>query len=455
MITAEKYGYKPEKGNQTMEKQELKQRAVSYIEEQKERLIGYGEALYAMPEPGYREYRTSSYVKKVLTDLGLNIQDKIAITGLKAKAEGKEHKANVGLMGELDALIMPGHKKAYPETGYYHGCGHHAQLTTILGAGIGLLESGVIRELDGDITFLAVPAEEVIELEYRGDLIRQGLIQHAGGKDEFIELSQFDGIDMVLCSHAYGGGAREHIWQGHSWNGILQKKVQFIGKSAHAGLAPEQGINALEAAVCAINAINALRQRFPEKDHVRVHYIITKGGESHNVVPDDVRLDMGVRASTAEMMFRVNDEVNKALRLAGESVGAKVVIRELGFSLPCHQDEALGALYRNNAALILGEENVTDARGDHRCSSTDCGDVASLIPLIHPYFGGFSGTPHGGDFEVIDPYAAYVVPAKIAVCTVIDLLYDGAKEALKIKENFRPIFDSTEAYKAFRAAHEN
>ena len=90
-----------------MEKQELKQRAVSYIEEQKERLIGYGEALYAMPEPGYREYRTSSYVKKVLTDLGLNIQDKIAITGLKAKAEGKEHKANVGLMGELDAVIDP------------------------------------------------------------------------------------------------------------------------------------------------------------------------------------------------------------------------------------------------------------------------------------------------------------------------------------------------------------
>lgn len=437
-----------------MNREELKRKALAYIEQNKDLLMKYGSDLNSMPEPGYREKRTSAYVKKALEDCGLSVTDGIAVTGLKAKAEGKGRDINVALMGELDSLIMPQHKNADPKTGYYHGCGHHAQLTTVLGAAIGLQKSGVIRELDGSVTFLAVPAEEVIDLEYRSGLMEQGLIRNASGKHEFIARGQFEDIDMVLCSHAYGGGTGPHAWQGHSWNGVLQKKVQYLGKSAHAGLAPEQGINALEAAVCGINAINALRQRFPEKDHVRVHYIITKGGESHNVVPDDVRLDMGVRASTVETMFLVNEEVNRALQLAGEAVGAKVVIHDLGFSLPCHQNGELGQIYLENARGILGDENVTDANGVHRCSSTDCGDVASLIPLIHPYFGGFAGTPHGEDFEVTDPYAAYVVPAKIAAATVIDLLYDNAEKARTIKENFRPVFGSAEEYAAFRREHE-
>ena len=425
---------------------EMKQAALAAIEANKERLMQIGRDLYSMPEPGFLEARTSAYVKERLEETGLTVRSGIAITGLTARAKGRKSLMNVGLMGELDSLIMPSHPKAAPGTGYFHGCGHHAQLTTVIGAAIGLMESGVAGSLDGDLTFIAVPAEEATLPDLRRTLIREGKIAFTSGKQEMIRLGVFDDIDMVLCSHMLGKTPDPRIWVGHSWNGILQKSVRYTGKSAHAGLAPDTGINALEAALCGLNAVNALRERFRDEDHVRIHYIITKGGDSPAVVPDDVRLEFGVRAATFEAMMHANEMVDRALRFGGESVGAGVEIHDFGGILPCHQSREMGELYLKNAEALLGQNAATNVFGEHRGSSTDCGEVASLMPLIHPYFGGAVGLPHGLDFDVVNDYAAYVVPAKVAAMTVIDLLCDDAKEAKAVKAAYKPVFANKEEY---------
>lgn len=71
------------------------------------------------------------------------------------------------------------------------------------------------------------------------------------------------------------------------------------------------------------------------------------------------------------------------------------------------------------------------------------------IPLIHPYFSGAIGAPHANEFDIVDPYAAYVIPSKIAAMTVINLLYDDAKLAHKIKDSSVPDFADKEEYLAF------
>ncbi len=432
-----------------MNKEELKQAVLKYIEDNKEELMRYGRELYQIPEPGFREEKTAAYVKKVFEDCGMTVRDHVAYTGLKAKAEGKDHKANVAVMGELDSLIMPSHVKAQKDTGYFHGCGHHAQLTTILGVALGLVRSGLIKELDGDLTFIGVPAEESVEHEYRAQLVKDGKITYTSGKQEMISLGEFDDVDMIMCSHIMGQDESAKSWLGHSWNGVIHKTVRFKGRGAHAGLAPDRGINALESAITGLNAINALRERFRDDDHVRIHYIITKGGSSPNVVPDDVRLEFGVRAATVEAMTDANNKVNTVLKMCGEATGSEVTISDSGCYLPCHQYRELGDVFLANARELLGGENVFDAFGEHRGSSTDCGDVASLIPLIHPYFGGAVGVPHGLDFDIVNEYAAYVVPSKLAAATVVDLLWDGAKLAQKIKADFKPDFASKEEYLAY------
>lgn len=80
-----------------------------------------------------------------------------------------------------------------------------------------------------------------------------------------------------------------------SSNGPMAKNIRFIGGAAHAGMAPERGINALNDAQLALNAIHAQRETFREEDCVRVHPIITKGGHLVIVVPSDVRMETYVR----------------------------------------------------------------------------------------------------------------------------------------------------------------
>ena len=99
-------------------------------------------------------------------------------------------------------------------------------------------------------------------------------------------------------------------------------------------------------------------------------------------------------------------------------------------------------------SVALRPEAAENVFGSFRGSSTDSSALASLMPLIHPYFGGAVGSPHGADFEIVNEYAAYVVPAKIAAAAIVDLLWDGAKEARRIKEAFTPAIKSKEEFLA-------
>jgi len=69
--------------------------------------------------------------------------------------------------------------------------------------------------------------------------------------------------------------------------------------------------------------------------------------------------------------------------------------------------------------------------------STDIGDLSSLIPVIQPTMGGYKGYAHSRDFEIVDEEAAYIIPAKAMAMTVIDLLWDDATEASRIKQNYK------------------
>ena len=104
-----------------------------------------------------------------------------------------------------------------------------------------------------------------------------------------------------------------------SLNGFLGKKITFKGVSSHAGLNPWDGVNALNAANVALNAIAYLRETFKEEDTVRVHYVISEGGASVNSVPEKVVLDMYIRAKTLDAIMDVDTKVNRAIKRWGIS----------------------------------------------------------------------------------------------------------------------------------------
>ena len=417
-----------------MDKQLLKRVVCEEIDRNSGKIIKIAEHILANPELGYKERATAEYVKEQLSSLGIPCRDGLALTGVKGRLKGGRSEAHVCVIGELDAVLCNTHPTANKESGAAHACGHNAQLAAMLGVAIGL--SKYASELDGDVTFFAVPAEEFVEIGYRDSLAKDGKIKYLGGKQELIRLGEFDDIDAAMMVHAQGNTTGNEVFIDGGSLGFVAKTVEFIGKAAHAGGAPHEGINALNAAMAAMMCIHAQRETFRDEDRIRVHPIITNGGELVNVVPANVTMETYVRGASFEAINDAAAKVDRAIKGSAYAIGAEVEITDFKGYLPLCQDKSLGAIFAENAAQFTERENIH--YGIDMVGSSDMGDLCHLIPAIQPTMGGWIGNLHAKDFAPTDTTLAYINPAKIMAMTVIDLLYDGATAAKEIKAAFVP-----------------
>ena len=417
-----------------MDKQLLKRAVCEEIDRNSGKIIEIAEHILANPELGYKERATAEYVKEQLSSLGIPCRDGLALTGVKGRLKGGRSEANVCVIGELDAVLCNTHPTANKESGAAHACGHNAQLAAMLGVAIGL--SKYASELDGDVTFFAVPAEEFVEIGYRDSLAKDGKIKYLGGKQELIRLGEFDDIDAAMMVHAQGNTPGNEVFVDGGSLGFVAKTVEFIGKAAHAGGAPHEGVNALNAAMAAMMCIHAQRETFRDEDRIRVHPIITNGGELVNVVPANVTMETYVRGASFEAINDAAAKVDRAIKGSAYAIGAEVEITDFKGYLPLCQDKSLGAIFAENAAQFTERENIH--YGIDMVGSSDMGDLCHLIPAIQPTMGGWTGNLHAKNFAPTDTTLAYINPAKIMAMTVIDLLYDGATAAKEIKAAFVP-----------------
>jgi amidohydrolase len=428
----------------------LKARVCAAIDEQRDQVVGLATEIFGQPETGFREFRTAAIVARAFRDLGLAYRDGLAVTGLRADLRGGGDGPTIAVMGELDALGVPDHPNADPETGAAHACGHNAQVASMYGAGLGLLRSGVLDELSGRVALMAVPAEEYVEIEYRLGLRDEGKIEFLGGKSELVKLGELDDIDMAMMVHVNSRAEDGKVGVDSTSNGLVAKFIKFIGKAAHAGGAPDKGINALNAASLALSAIHYQRETFRDDDHVRIHPILTRGGETVNIVPRLATMETFVRGATLEAIESANRKVDRALRGAAIAIGAEVEITTMPGYLPLTKDQNLNRLYAGNAERLVGADQVTFNLG-HRSGSTDMGDITQIMPAIHPYSGGATGTGHGGDYKIVDYDTAAVVPAKCMAMTIVDLLANGAERGRRVLGEHKPKMTKDEYLRLLRS----
>jgi len=338
--------------------------------------------------------------------------------------------------GELDSVLCYSHPYADKTTGAVHACGHNAQIAAMLGVAMGFVDAQIMNELPGTIAFMAVPAEEYVEIEYRLRLRSDRKIRFLGGKQEFIRLGKMDSVDMTVKHHTRSGRSERRVWVAGTNNGFVGKAIRYIGREAHAGGAPDKGINALNAALLGIMGIHTLRETFRDKDHIRVHPIITRGGDLVNIVPADVRIETYVRGRTTDAILKASRKVNRALKGGATTVGAKVEIEEIPGYLPMKNDPEMSKIFGENAKTLLGKTAVR--QDEHKTGSTDTGDVSAIMPAIEPSISGATGTGHGSDYKIADKKMGYMIPAELMAMTVIDLLWDDAANARRIIKTFRP-----------------
>lgn len=187
--------------------------------------------IWANAETGYREVKTSKYMADIFEKLGykLNYADNIPgfYTVIDTGREGPE----ILILAELDSVINFSHPDCNKETGAIHCCGHSAQCAAMVGIAGALTNPEILEKLSGRIRLCLVPAEELIEIEYRNELIKKGIIKYLGGKAEFLSRGYFDGVDLAFMVHT---SSNKHFCANTGGVGCLAKNVTYKGVSAHA-----------------------------------------------------------------------------------------------------------------------------------------------------------------------------------------------------------------------------
>ena len=384
---------------------EQKRRVFARIDENAAAIVQRSRRLFETPELGYREFETNRILREYLDGWGVPYEP-LSYTGLLVPLGQGD--PVVAVAADMDGLP----KKA--GAGRIHSCGHSLQTS----AALALIEAMKDEPLSGTLKVIFTPAEEMIDLDYRQELIQKGLVQYPSGKQDMIAGGVFDGVDAVLSCHASGEpGCRFDV--GSTLKGFVILKAVYRGLSAHAGAAPFAGKNALHAALLAQTGVAFLKDRFDPRDGVNVQPVLSETAGTVNIVPDHAVVETYVRARTKEALFAAADLVENCLKKCGEAMKIDAeVTRRPGF-LPLVQSREINALVKENMRLLCGEEDILE--GLVSGASGDVGDLGTLLPTVQFGFTGVSGRFHGDDFAVADEENACLCPPKILAGTTLDL----------------------------------
>ena len=428
-----------------------KQRIIKAAEANRQIAFEAERYIWKHPQTGYTEWIANEYLIEKFEALGYKLvradQDPKhgKIPGFYTDVDTGRPGPTLCIMGELDALDIANHPESV--NGMCHSCGHNAQAATMLGLAATLkTDPSILDGLSGKIRLMLVPAEEMIQLAFRSNLIKEGTISYMGGKVEFLHRGYYDGVDLALMVHSGNLGDKYDFSCGQGNNGCMAKVITYKGKSSHAGGAPHEGINAQYAAMLGLQACNDLRETLQEKDTIRFHPIMKGVNCAVNIIPDEMVIESYVRGSNIEAMKRENKKFNRALAGAAAAIGCELHIDDKpGYSPEIH-DVAYMQLVEEVCKDLAGADRVNFEYDSWSTGSSDFGDLTCVMPGIQFTSAGASGTAHGINYYLTDPERLLINSIKAQLLVTDKLLKDDAAKAKEIVANYKAPYASIPEY---------
>jgi amidohydrolase len=383
--------------SQTVNAVELKNKLTSKVDELSSTLLSVSHRIHDNPEIGNEEFFASETLTSLLSEHGFSIERGLAgheTSFVARKSSGKEGPV-IGYLAEYDAL-----------PGLGHACGHNIIGTTSCGAAIAL--ASVLEETGGEVVVFGTPAEE-------GG-------PNGSAKGSFVKAGLFEGVDACLMVHPYN----RTTLTGKTL-AVDPLDFEFKGRSAHAAASPENGVNALDGVIQLFNGINALRQHL--SDDVRIHGIITHGGDAPNIVPDYAKARFYIRAATREACNEVTQKVKAVAEGAALATGTQVNVIKIQNEVDHFQLNRRFDKVFQESIESLGE--FFDEKERKGLGSSDAGNVSRVVPTIHPYIkiGPESLVVHTNEFREAakspEGDRALLTGAKALALTGYELLTDS------------------------------
>lgn len=404
---------------------------IQYLNTHKKEIFNLGDKLFKNPELGYKEFKTKEILTDYLKANGFKIENECFETAFTVSI-GSGH-PHIGLIAELDAIPTLGHPYANKkDNNAAHSCGHSTQCTIMASVISALKQKGI---KNGKVTLFFTPAEEFTDVNYRKKLIKEKKIKYIGGKINMLEKGMFDDVDILIHAHTMGQNPQYHFSLNTHLGGFVHKTITFKGKAAHAAVLPYLGINALNAFTIFNTSVNALRETFKEEDMIRIHGIITEGGQTVNAIPERVIYECYVRSLNLNAIDEVSKKVDNAAIYSAKAIGANASIKTVPGYLPLVQERRVNDIIKKEMLKYCKLEEIND--DEISMAAGDIGDISVFKPTVQFGYTGFKGVCHGKDLCVSDNNRAYLEPAKIIVKTVEELL-SNTKLTQKIIKEYKP-----------------
>ncbi|MCR8635161.1 M20 family metallopeptidase [Paenibacillus radicis (ex Xue et al. 2023)] len=381
-----------------------KQPIYASVDSLRDSIIDINDFIHDNPELGNNEFKAVELLTRTLAAHHFHVEQGVAAlpTAFIATYTHKGGGPRIGLLCEYDAL-----------PGLGHGCGHNLQASSIVGAAIALSQN--LGEMPVTIVVYGTPAEET-----------------TSGKLPMIKAGLFDDLDVALMMH---GGDRTTV-DGKS---LAMNLIDFVfeGKAAHAAVAPEKGISALDGILMTFNAIEYLREHV--RPDVKMHGVITNGGVAANIVPDLAVAQFYVRAADRPYLDTVLERVYNAARGAALATGSKLTINQVKKCENKVNVDKLNQLLLRNAEEA-GIKEISPPRSS--TGSTDFGNVTYLVPgaCLRVAFVPFGTSSHSTEWVEAGTseagHNAVILAAKSIAGAAFDLI-ENPSLLQEVKEEFQ------------------
>ena len=315
------------------------------IRERQQALTAWRHHIHAHPELAYEEKATSDFVAEKLAGFGLEVHRGLGVTGVVGTLRAGSSGRAIGLRADMDALPIQelnefDHRSRHE--GCMHACGHDGHTTMLLGAAEHLAAN---RDFDGVVHFIFQPAEE-------GRAGAKAMID-----DGLFELFP---VESVYGMHNWPGLpiGEFAVRVGPQMAASDKFEITVRGRGGHAAM-PHQTIDPVVTAAHVITALQSLASRNTEPtDSVVVSVTVLRGGETFNVIPDEVVLKGTARTLTPESRDRIERDIERVAAGVAEGFGATAETTYYRTYPPTVNTPDEAEIAARAAAAVAGAGNV-------------------------------------------------------------------------------------------------
>ncbi|KAK6335715.1 hypothetical protein TWF730_003093 [Orbilia blumenaviensis] len=349
--------------------------------------------IWSHPEPAWKEKTAHDCVCDYFEFLGpdykvtrhaydIDTSFLIQATNIPTLASGSTQESHlnpptIAFNAEYDALskiLVEG--SSPPEYKAGHACGHNLICSASVAAFIATWETLKAWNLPGTVKLIGTPAEE-----------------GGGGKVKLLRAGAYVGVDACLMAHPGPPFSDPNIFSVAFTRSTASQKViaEFAGQSAHAGMAPWLGHNALDACVMSYMNIAALRQQLHPS--IRVAGIITHGGTAANVIPDYARAEYTIRTTKKKDLEDLRKKIVRCFQAGADVIGCSVKTDDKRFAYwDIISNEILCKRFTdwmNNFSIktVYHLPEISDEPG----AASDQGNVSYSVPAMQAAFQIDSG----------------------------------------------------------------